>query len=148
MKRIMISISFILLIMSGQFVFAKTGQLFNVRIAIFDIITSNNNGGIPLTINTTIPGKLYQAAGIKINTPGISILRPGIDCTPSGNGYCLFAVSDSAPANIVVSFPNTYGIHNRLFAIPNVILNMTLCLNGMGSTFSCENQTIRLNPQV
>lgn len=54
---------------------------------------------LDLTISPTIPNHLYPAAGIKINTPGYT---PG-NCTPVSNGYCLFSVSSSVPANIPIS---------------------------------------------
>jgi hypothetical protein len=49
------------------------------------------------TINRT-----YANAGIKINTPGFT----PTGCTPANNGYCLFAVSQSQPANINVTATN------------------------------------------
>ena len=43
-------------------------------------------------ISTTIPNHLYSLAGIKINTPGYTLVTT---CTSTVNGYCMFAVSDT-----------------------------------------------------
>lgn len=141
MKRIIIIASLALSFIWGQLTFASTNQLFNVRVEIAGITTIF---GIPLIITTNIPGHLYQFAGIKINTPGYTLLNPGVDCTPSANGYCLFAVSDTVPAHIAVSLPIA------LHTFPEEIFSfsMSLCLNGMGNTFSCENHTITTSPPV
>lgn len=145
MKRLMMVASFTFFLIWEQFAFAKTSQLFNVNIALPGL---TNNPGIGLNISTNIPNHTYQFAGIKINTPGYAIRNPGVECTPSGNGYCLFSVSDTVPALIFVNFPLNPQLFNALFPIPNIVVDMTLCLNGMGSTFSCENHTLRLNPQA
>lgn len=52
-----------------------------------------------LIIRTTRPNHTYPAAGIKINTPGFF----PIGCTPIPNGYCIFSVSDTVPAQIDIS---------------------------------------------
>lgn len=55
-----------------------------------------------LTIKTTIPHHVYPYAGIKIDTPGYRVAG----LTPRKNGYYLFSVSDSSPANILIIPPN------------------------------------------
>ncbi|ARB90967.1 immunoglobulin I-set domain protein [Legionella longbeachae] len=52
-----------------------------------------------LFINTNIPNHFYHAAGIKINKPGYFIAG----CTPIGNGYCLFPVSNTDVKAITIS---------------------------------------------
>jgi formylglycine-generating enzyme required for sulfatase activity len=58
-----------------------------------------------LDINTNIPNKSYEIAGIKVNTSGYTVYGP----TLIDNGYALFYVSDQEPCNIVIS-PNQYGL--------------------------------------
>lgn len=58
--------------------------------------------GSNLSIRTTITHHRYPSAGIKVKSPGYRITG----CTPSGNGYCLFSVSDSVAAPIVISDSN------------------------------------------
>lgn len=57
---------------------------------------------LSLTISTTIPNHVYHAAGIKIDKPGYRIAGR----TPLKNGYYLFSVSDTSPANLLILPPN------------------------------------------
>jgi choline dehydrogenase-like flavoprotein len=59
--------------------------------------------GINLKISTNIPNHLYPTAGIRVNTPGFTILPSG--CTPMANGFCTFRVSDTAAANLNIIGP-------------------------------------------
>ena len=56
-----------------------------------------------LTITTTISHHTYPYAGIKILTPGYELTG----CTPYNNGYCLFTLSDTMSASVVLS-PTAY----------------------------------------
>lgn len=99
--------------------------------AFFNITTKGN----VLTITTTIPDHTYPNAGIKITASGYSLTNPGIECTQLSNGYCVFSVSDTAPANITLN-----GVRGTVTA--------TLCLNGIGPV-SCQNYTISsFHPQA
>lgn len=55
-----------------------------------------------LFIKTTIPNHVYPFAGIAIDYPGYRVAG----LTPTKNGYYLFSVSDSSPANILIIPPN------------------------------------------
>jgi hypothetical protein len=115
MKRIFIKVGIALAMLGCQSSFADDkGLLFNVA-----------SIGTSLAINTTIPHHTYPAAGIKINTPGYTLAGAGTECTPIGNGYCLFPVSDTQTKNISIA-----GSAGNL--------NITLCLNGSGP-LSCQN---------
>lgn len=87
-------------------------------------ITSIN--GTVLTINTKTPNWFYQFAGIKVLTPGVKITGP---LTPSDNGFRLFAVSDTQKATFTVI--GSTGV-----------LQLKLCLNGVGSTYGCETVSV------
>jgi len=66
-----------------------------------------------LSILTTVPNHTYPFAGIKINTPNYTI--SGVQCAPTGNGYCKFSVSDTSPTNITInSTASTYTIGGSL----------------------------------
>ena len=141
MKRIQnllyISIFFIL----GHSAFATSSQIFNVQVGLVGLVM--NIPGIPLLVNTTIPAKTYQYSGIKVKTPGFSVISQSSNCTMAANGYCLFSVSDTSPAQIFVSggVPAIAGQNfNRGF--PTAPFVISLCLNGKGSTYSCEDHTI------
>ncbi len=58
--------------------------------------------GLNLIINTTIPNHFYPFAGIKIDNPGYWVAG----LSPLKNGYYLFPVGDSSPANILIIPPN------------------------------------------
>jgi hypothetical protein len=55
-----------------------------------------------LSITTTIPNHVYRFAGIKVDKPGYRVAG-----TPLRNGYTLFRVSDSTPADILIIPPNS-----------------------------------------
>lgn len=93
----------------------------------FPLFFTMITGGV-LTIIPSIPDHLYPHAGIKINTPGYSLTNEGTECTPEGNGYCLFAVSSNAPKSISISGPAG-------------LVSVTLCLNGK-APISCQTDTI------
>lgn len=58
--------------------------------------------GLNLSIRTTIPNHTYSFAGIKIDKPGYRVA--GLN--PIENGYYLFSVSDTFPANLLIIPPN------------------------------------------
>lgn len=55
-----------------------------------------------LTINTTVPNHIYPFAGIKVDSPGYRV--SGLPL--SKDGYYLFSVSDTSPANLLLIPPN------------------------------------------
>lgn len=145
MKRILIIIYSTLLFIYGQFAFATTSPLFDVKLAQPGLTTTIN--GVLFLINTTIPGKTYQFAGITIKTSGYEVAPDhGTRCSMAPNGYCLFSVSDTSPALLLVSIPFLENINpnSRLTPFPQVSILMTLCLNGKGA-YSCEDHTVSLN---
>lgn len=98
--------------------FAARGNLFNLTFsgnpitpAISATLCLNGLGplscqtyGIPnlhFSIRTTIPNFTYNIAGVKINNTQGNLVLGG--CTPQPNGFCLFSVSDTEPANIVIN---------------------------------------------
>ncbi len=82
-----------------------------------------------LSISLNIPNKTYNSAGIKINTPGVSLAGSQPDCTVISNGYCRFSINDSTPATIALA---------GLDISP---VNITLCLNANGP-ISCQNYNV------
>jgi choline dehydrogenase-like flavoprotein len=48
----------------------------------------------------------YPGAGIKVNTPFYSIDDVGVSCTMLDNGFCMFPVSNTSPANINIKAPD------------------------------------------
>lgn len=92
----------------------QTGLFFNVTAS-----------GPTIFISTTVPNHVYPIAGIKINTPGYTIIS---GCSPISNGYCEFSVSDTAPAILSVNGPAG-------------TLSITLCLNAPGPV-TCQNYTL------
>ena len=98
----------------NQSAFSASGLLFNV--------TAN---GTVLAIKSTVPNHIYPAAGIKINTPGVTFASTSPGCVMAANGYCLFSVSDQTAANIT-----TTGISGPVA--------FRLCLNG-AAPLSCQN---------
>lgn len=110
---------FVLLFLTQNIVkcFAASGLLFNVDATgtpanIPIVLCLNGKGplscqnyiakGLNLSITTTIRNHLYSFAGIKINTPGARIA--GLTLQP--NGYYLFPVSYTQPANLTIIAPN------------------------------------------
>lgn len=59
-------------------------------------------GNLNLSILSTIPNHNYNAAGIKVNTPGYTLTG----CTMINNGYCIFTVSNTSPASIAITNTN------------------------------------------
>lgn len=59
------------------------------------------NHGV-LILTTVIPGHTYSGAGIKLNTSGYTLTEEDSGCTPISNGYCLFSVSDTSSATIII----------------------------------------------
>lgn len=119
-----------------QSAFAKTGALFQVSTSGMPLnasITLCLNGygplscqiysitGTQLTIATTIPGRTYSSVGIKVNTLGVSLNEVGVSCTLIQNGYCIFSVSDTSPAQFTIK---TYTIGGTIsdLAQPGLIL--------------------------
>lgn len=88
-------------------------------------ITTN---GIAINVSTVADNHIYPWVGIKINTPGYSLKHAGSECTPNGNGYCLFSADDRHPAPITITGPIG-------------TINIELCLNGRGP-LSCQNYTV------
>ncbi|MGL5743074.1 MAG: DUF1554 domain-containing protein [Legionella sp.] len=78
-----------------------------------------------INITTTTPHWTYPTAGIKILSSGYKVVGK----SPAPNGYVLFSVSDTQPANITLSGPVGTA-------------NIRLCLNGTGKTYTCEDYTI------
>lgn len=78
----------------------------NIKLALDGLgpLSSQNYtiNGLNLIINTTIPDHTYPFAGIKIDNPGYRVMG----LSPIKNGYYLFSVSDSSPANIIIIPPN------------------------------------------
>jgi hypothetical protein len=85
----------------------NTTNPFNIRLALDGRgpLSCQNYivDGLNLVINTTTPHHTYPSAGIKIETPGYRVA--GLS-TPLNNGYYLFPVSDTSPANILIIPPN------------------------------------------
>jgi hypothetical protein len=113
-KRIFILMSALCVLLFNQISIAGSGLFFNILAtgtpANLSITLCLNGTGplscqnytisaLNLRINTTIPNHLYSVAGIKINTPGYNL----VGCVPSSNGFCLFSVSNTVPANISVT---------------------------------------------
>jgi len=121
MIRIVIAFFALLSLFTSISAMASGGQLF--QITATEPLAGTNGSSISMTLclngkaalscqNYTVSAltlsimpaakHTYPAAGIKINTPGYT---PS-GCTPNSNGYCLFTVSQSQPANITVSVNN------------------------------------------
>ena len=131
MKRthLIAGLIFLFSLSSTAFAITSTGHLFRVEVPAG--FTGIN--GLPLTIYTTIPKQTYTSAGIQMQ-PGVTISG----CTPSGNRYCLFRVSDTQPAVLTIMLPT-------LNTIPGP-LSVRLCLNGVEDRMSCENHSIFKGP--
>lgn len=81
-----------------------------------------------LSIITTTPRKIYPTAGIRILTPGYNIVGQ----SPSANGFVLFSVSDTMPAQFSLDGPIG-------------TINIRLCLNGTGKKYSCEEYFLSIS---
>ena len=116
------NISFTLLLMVCQSVFAGSGLLFDITATgtpdnVSITLCLNGKGpvscqyytvrALTLSILSTIHNHIYQFAGIKINTPGYTIENLGVDCTTVSNGYCLFSVSDTTAKTISIVVSST-----------------------------------------
>lgn len=119
MKRNFIKACIVLTVLMCETGFAASGLLFNVSAS-----------SLKLTISTTVAGHTYPAAGIKLNTSGYVLDNTNPGCTMSPNGYCLFPVSDTAPASINISGPSG-------------TVHFILCLNGKGP-LSCQNYSLKV----
>ncbi len=117
-KKIIYSLP-LLCLLCCQTIHAATNALFQV----------DTNDSV-LTIHTVTPNHSYANAGIKIDTSGYSLANIGVECQLSGNGYCLFPVSDTTPATITLAGP-----------VGNV--SFTLCLNGKGPV-SCQHYSTNI----
>jgi hypothetical protein len=122
-KRILLIAFFLLYGLSGwadnKNSSLRPGHFFNVSIYVNT-----------LTISTATPDWHYPKAGIKVLTSGYTVEN----MTPENNGYSLFSVSDKVPATI------------SLLGAPGEV-RLQLCLNGVGSTASCEIHTITIFKQ-
>lgn len=146
-----------MLFITSQSAFAKSALFFNVSATgtpanISITLCLNGKGAIScqnynvsaltLKILTTIPNHVYPFAGIKINTPGYGLSG----CTMSSNGYCLFSVSNTSPAlilltppkchpDVVVFSPSVIKVDNPVNNTPKpaqqFTLSMTMC-NSLG----------------
>ncbi len=115
LKRILILLNVLFVLISPK-IAAGSGLFFNIVAsgipANLNITLCLNGKGplscqnytvtaLNLSISTTIPNHVYPSIGIKINTPGYSL----VGCTPSNNGYCLFSASNTVPAPIIIKRP-------------------------------------------
>ena len=107
-------VTLVALFLSQVSILNASGLLFNVTAngapsSVSFSLCLNGNGplscqnytasALNLSISTTTPNHTYPWAGIKINTPGYT---PS-NCTPISNGYCLFSVSNTTPATLVLA---------------------------------------------
>ena len=132
MKKSIIIVHGLVLLFVCQLTVAASGVLFNISTSgnqttdpINISLCLNGTGPLScqnftisnpkLTISTTIPGHTYVAAGIKINSTKVQVTNLE-GCVPYSNGFCLFSVSDSQPANIFINNPS---------ATPIVFLSQT-----------------------
>ncbi|MBI2785145.1 MAG: hypothetical protein HYX60_02080 [Legionella longbeachae] len=83
-----------------------------------------------LTVTTKTPNWTYPNAGIKVLTPGYTVAHKN----PTNNGYYLFSVSDTVPADIT------------LLGAPGSV-SIKLCLNGAGPGSNCEILTVAITKQ-
>lgn len=106
-----------LLFIFHSIAYAGTGDFFRIDVLGISQPVNINlclNGKGPLTcqhfdvstgvlsITTTTPNHSYPSVGIKVNTPGYKVAGEDSFCTIISNGYCLFGVSDTSPATIVI----------------------------------------------
>lgn len=110
MKRIFIRLATLFVLLLSQQIFAGTGLFFNL-----------STSGSLMNLRTTIPHHFYPNAGIKFNTPGYKLTS----CRAGAPGYCLFSVSDTQPASLLVSGPRGTA-------------SATLCLQGKEGPLSCQ----------
>lgn len=132
MKKSIIIVHVLVLLFVYQLAFAVSGALFNVSASgnqttdpINIILCLNGKGPLScqnftvsnptLTISTTIPDHTYVVAGIKISSTKVKVTNLE-GCVPYSNGFCLFSVSNTQPANIFINNPT---------ATPIVFLSQT-----------------------
>ena len=125
-KRILL-IGIALFLFYGQSAWAENKDSIIRPGQLFKVSTYVNK----LTITTATPDWTYPMAGIKVLTPGYTVAHIN---HPTDNGYYLFSVSDTVPANIT------------LLGLPGLV-SIKLCLNGVGSASSCEILTVTLTKQ-
>ena len=89
MKRIFINVVTLFLFLYCQVNFAGTGLFIKLSTA-----------GSILNLTTVKPNHDYPDAGIKFEMPGYTVLS----CRKS-NEYCLFDVSDTSPASLIINGP-------------------------------------------
>lgn len=82
--------------------------------------------GFKLNVTTTTPNRTYPNAGIQVLTPGVTVSG---NVRSTKDGFYLFSVSDRVPASI-----NLLG--------SGTVVNIKICLNGVGKKYSCETQAI------
>jgi hypothetical protein len=134
MKRIIIRFGVALFLMIGQSALAgSSGPLFNVsatgtpaEVSITLCLNGKsplscqnyNVSALTLSISTVAPNHVHPLAGIKINTPGLTLANLGQDCTPNTSGYCLFSVSNKQIVNLSI-------VTSRGYSIGGSISNLT-----------------------
>lgn len=108
----------VLLLFVHQGIWANSGRFFTVtgtgipvdlqvtlclnakgKISCQDETVSASN----LTLLTHVPHHTYPFAGIKINSADYSFAT---GCTQLNNGFCMFSVSDTSPAQITIKIPD------------------------------------------
>jgi hypothetical protein len=97
---------------------------------LFDILVR----GSELTIRTTDRFNYFPYAGIRINSPGVSINLAKLNCIPMKNKFCIFGVSNFMPVNI------------KLRAKPGPVC-LTLCLNSEAVNH-CQNYNLMILPRI
>lgn len=121
--------------------------------------------GLDITIKTQVPTQpgTYPQAGIKIITPGYSIVDAGVDCELWETGYCLFETGNSddeiqefeLQANPVTGLYNkassmaVNGNNTSMYMIdktPNTITNCDLDNNGLVIATSCQPSKLNFSP--
>lgn len=112
---------FLVLLFLYRITFAVNTALFNISASgnqttdpIDIILCLNGKGPLScqtytvnqprLTISTTIPNHTYVAAGIKISSTRVKVTNIE-GCVPYSNGFCLFSVSNTQPANLFINNP-------------------------------------------
>jgi hypothetical protein len=156
MTRIITTLVVVVTLLISQVAVAASGKLFQVSStgpsagtngsAVMITLCLNGNGPLScqnftvstlnLSINTTIPNRTYPMVGIKINTPGYT----PTGCTQISNGYCLFAASNAAAANITLSAQNIVPMFvdagpPGVNALNSAYVSITVCQPG---TTNCQ----------
>lgn len=100
-----------------------------VRAPLFEILVRGSH----LMIRTTNRFNYYPYAGIRVNTPKVSIKLNSQRCVPMRNGFCMFGVSNYMPVKL------------RLKGKPGPVC-LTVCLNGEAPVI-CQNYSLLILPQ-